>query len=404
MRTSRRKVVRSAVVAGCVGLLAGTFGVLNADAAQLTYSSVAPLVGVQATASGHGYWQVASDGGVFAFGDASFYGSMGGKPLNKPVVGITATPTGHGYWEVASDGGVFAFGDASFYGSMGGKPLNGEMVAMASTASGHGYWMAASDGGVFAFGDASFYGSMGGKSLNNPVSGITPAPNGTGYLLTASDGGVFAFGSAAFYGSMAGKRLAGAVSSISRTPDGTGYWLSAVDGGLFAFGTAGYYGNAHYAVPTPPATSIGQGAANLALGWRGFDYHGVNDDKWHASYSPQYWCSDFATYVWQHAGRAVPTYPAVTSFWKWAQQSGRATTDLSRPQVGDAIFYGSSHVAIIVAVNANGTIVTADGDTGGKHGTEATFASTSHVLLHGPFDPRTGQGPIGTITGFATIA
>ena len=71
-----------------------------------------------------GYWEVASDGGIFAFGGAPFYGSMGGKPLNKPIVGIASTPTGTGYWQVASDGGLFAFGGAQFHGSMGGKPLN----------------------------------------------------------------------------------------------------------------------------------------------------------------------------------------------------------------------------------------------------------------------------------------
>ncbi|MHB8288655.1 MAG: hypothetical protein ACYDEY_05370, partial [Acidimicrobiales bacterium] len=49
---------------------------------------------------------------------AAFYGSMGAKPLNKPIVGIAATPNGGGYWEVASDGGIFAFGDAAFYGSV----------------------------------------------------------------------------------------------------------------------------------------------------------------------------------------------------------------------------------------------------------------------------------------------
>jgi hypothetical protein len=38
-----------------------------------------------------GYWLVASDGGIFSFGDASFYGSMGGTPLNKPIVGMAAS-------------------------------------------------------------------------------------------------------------------------------------------------------------------------------------------------------------------------------------------------------------------------------------------------------------------------
>ena len=41
-----------------------------------------------------GYWEVASDGGLFSFGTANFYGSMGGQPLNKPIVGMAATPDG----------------------------------------------------------------------------------------------------------------------------------------------------------------------------------------------------------------------------------------------------------------------------------------------------------------------
>ncbi len=82
-----------------------------------------------------GYEMVASDGGIFTFGDAGFYGSMGGHPLNKPIVGIASTPDGKGYWEVASDGGIFTFGDAGFYGSMGGHPLNKPIVGIASTSS-----------------------------------------------------------------------------------------------------------------------------------------------------------------------------------------------------------------------------------------------------------------------------
>jgi hypothetical protein len=31
---------------------------------------------------------VASDGGIFNYGDAAFYGSAGATPLNKPIVGM----------------------------------------------------------------------------------------------------------------------------------------------------------------------------------------------------------------------------------------------------------------------------------------------------------------------------
>ena len=77
-----------------------------------------------------GYLEGAADGGVFAFGDAVFDGSMGGARLDAPVVGMATTPTGGGYWEVASDGGVFAFGDAVFDGSMGGARLDAPVVGM----------------------------------------------------------------------------------------------------------------------------------------------------------------------------------------------------------------------------------------------------------------------------------
>jgi len=43
--------------------------------------------------------------GIFAFGDAGFFGSTGNRRLNRPIVGMAATPTGKGYWLVASDGG-----------------------------------------------------------------------------------------------------------------------------------------------------------------------------------------------------------------------------------------------------------------------------------------------------------
>jgi hypothetical protein len=72
------------------------------------------------TPDGGGYWMVATDGGIFSFGDAAFHGSTGAITLNEPIVGMTPTPDGGGYWLAAADGGIFTFGDAQFDGSLGG--------------------------------------------------------------------------------------------------------------------------------------------------------------------------------------------------------------------------------------------------------------------------------------------
>jgi hypothetical protein len=189
-------------------------------------------------------WLAATDGGVFALGNAGFFGSMGGQPLNQPMVASTATPNGKGYWLVAADGGVFTFGNAGYYGSTGALALTKPVVGMAPTADGKGYWLVAADGGVFAFGDAGFYGSMGGTTIDSPVVGMATTPDGKGYWLVASDGGVFAFGDAGFYGSMGAKPLNGRVVGVAAAPNGKGYFLVAADGGVFTFGDARFQGSA----------------------------------------------------------------------------------------------------------------------------------------------------------------
>lgn len=50
-----------------------------------------PSWGMTPAPDGIGYWLVASDGGVFGFGDARFYGSTGNDHRDQPVVGV-ATP------------------------------------------------------------------------------------------------------------------------------------------------------------------------------------------------------------------------------------------------------------------------------------------------------------------------
>ena len=203
-----------------------------------------------------GYWLVASDGGIFAFGHAGFHGSAGALSLNEPVVGMAAVPDDGGYWLVASDGGVFSYGNAGFYGSTGALRLNRPVVGMASTPDGGGYWLVASDGGIFAFGDAGFHGSTGSLRLNKPVVGMAATPDGRGYWLVASDGGIFAFGDAGFYGSTASLRLNKPVVGMASTLSGHGYWLVASDGGIFAIGDAGFYGSAGSLVLARPVVGM----------------------------------------------------------------------------------------------------------------------------------------------------
>jgi hypothetical protein len=215
-----------------------------------------PMVGGAGTCDNGGYWTVASDGGIFSFGDAKFFGSMGNKPLNKPIVTMAGTPDSKGYWMFASDGGVFTFGDAQFHGSTGNIVLNKPVVSASSTPSGNGYWMAATDGGIFSFGDAKFFGSTGNIALNKPVVGMAPTADGQGYWLVASDGGIFTFGDAKFFGSTGSMALNKPIVGMKATPSGKGYWLIASDGGVFTFGDAQFYGSTGNIVLNKPIVGV----------------------------------------------------------------------------------------------------------------------------------------------------
>ncbi len=203
------------------------------------------VVGMAATDDDGGYWLVAADGGVFAFGDARFHGSLAGTHLDAPVVGIAPTSDGGGYWLVAADGGVFSFGDARFHGSLPGAGVRvRDVTGMAASADGGGYWLVAADGGVFTFGDAVFAGSMADVHLTGRMVGIAASGDGGGYWLAGTDGGVFAFGDAVFMGSLPADAVkVGDVVGMAATPDGAGYELVGSDGGVFTFGDSTFLGS-----------------------------------------------------------------------------------------------------------------------------------------------------------------
>ena len=90
---------------------------------------------------------------------------------------MTATPSGHGYRFVATDGGVFDFGDAQFYGSLGGTghPL---VVGLAATHDGAGYWMLTLAAEVVGYGDAVYRGQP-GPAFSASIAPLSAAQEGS---------------------------------------------------------------------------------------------------------------------------------------------------------------------------------------------------------------------------------
>ncbi len=153
---------------------------------------------------GGGIWRIDLGGALYATDGAPYLGSMGGVTIDLPMAAMASTPSGDGYWMVAADGGVFAFGDARFHGSIpgvlpSGVSLASEIVDIEPTPSGDGYWLLGADGGVFTFGDAEYAGSL-------PALGETMCPHGSdeaaagilalgnGYLIADRSGVVYGFG------------------------------------------------------------------------------------------------------------------------------------------------------------------------------------------------------------------
>jgi hypothetical protein len=278
---------------------------------------------------------------------------------------------------VGADGGVYAFGDAQFYGSLGGQELNAPIVGMAATSDGGGYWLVGADGGVFTFGDAPFHGSLGGTVLNATVIGIAPTPGGSGYFLASNDGGVFTFGDAVFRGSAGGDIPPSPVTAIAATPDAGGYWLLAPDAWSYSFANpaAPYKLGYSSAVVAAAASQVGGDPD-------------IDEGAFCNPYGPcEEWCSLFATWVWEQAGIPIPRYPFTGDVYSWAAERGNVLFPGWVPAPGDAVLYGtgpqnpatSVHIGIIVQAWPDGSIVTVEGDAGPAQ------SGQLNVVINGPY-------------------
>jgi hypothetical protein len=270
---------------------------------------------------------VASDGGIFSYGDSQFYGSTGSLRLNRPIVGLAATADQRGYWMVASDGGIFTFGDATFFGSTGSLVLNKPIVGMAATPSGSGYWLVASDGGIFTFGDAAFYGSTGSLTLQKPVISMASTPDGHGYWLVASDGGIFTFGDAGFYGSSANSP-GDPVQRMVSTSSGHGYWIVEQNGTAIAFGDAASISPPPLAVLMNPVTA-GDKAVLYAVQQLGKPY------IWGGNGPEGFDCSGLTLASWSHADGIGFARVANDQY-----HTAGTPVAMSSLQAGDLVFWG----------------------------------------------------------------
>jgi hypothetical protein len=162
----------------------------------------------------------------------------------------------------------------------------------------------------------------------------------------------------------------------------------------------------HAALNATPQVS-GSGIVSLALANVGGSACGTNSlGGTHFETSctgnggqPEYWCADFAQWVWANSGVDTTGLDAAAgSFYCYGQNNGTLS---NTPQPGAAVVFDyqgncvADHVAIVTQVNSDGTIETASGDWNGQSGTEAQFSSTSSVVLNSP----AYAGTVGTSPG-----
>ncbi|MFK0258245.1 CHAP domain-containing protein [Streptomyces sp. NPDC090445] len=140
-------------------------------------------------------------------------------------------------------------------------------------------------------------------------------------------------------------------------------------------------------IPTAQAASFGESIAATATGQLGSDACGNGGAGYHAPGSnqtsschngrrTQAWCADFAGWVWARNGvKNLGTLNNLAnSFQTYAKKNSGGLS--STPHVGDAVFfhpksfsgYDYDHVAIVTAVNADGTISWVGGNQGGYPG------------------------------------
>lgn len=213
-------------------------------------SHVERAVRIRAHPGGEGYWTMDVSGKILSYGAAENFGSIFDTTLGARDFAVT--PTGDGYLILQADGTVTAFGDAVDLGGVtpSGELPNGGGAYCAESIEHHptsGYWVLEGDGTVTGFGSATEYGDADRDDFRGyeRCVAIRTTPAGDGYFVL-SGYHVQAFGSAVWDGDpelYTPRRKFGWASDILVSGD-DGYSPQRQDGQLVPFGTMTHYGDA----------------------------------------------------------------------------------------------------------------------------------------------------------------
>jgi hypothetical protein len=237
-KTVREVAVGAALVIGIALLaVASPSAAASHHATTQNATSTAPQ---QVPLSELAYDLVAADGAVASFGGAGNFGGAEKLHLSAPIVGMAVTPDGRGYWLVGQDGGVFTYGDARFYGSLGGVAHTSahDVIGLVPTKDGKGYWLCDASGIVTAFGDARKIPSLLPFKARLPIVGFATMRSGAGAWVVNTNGAVFHLGGSVLYGNLRSKTGGAPIVGMARAPNSKGYWLVNAKGDVTGFGSA----------------------------------------------------------------------------------------------------------------------------------------------------------------------
>jgi 1-phosphatidylinositol phosphodiesterase len=221
------------------------------------FASPYPAAGARATSAvaiaaapdGQGYYLLARDGTVRAYGKARFVDDGVAHGTEAVAIAVTPAPvdrTRPGYWILARNGKVRAY-NAVDHGEIE-RGTNLQAVSIVATPDGGGYWILASNGRIHVFGNASQLGDR--RDSDQVTVAMASTPAGDGYWILASNGAVNRFGNAVNYSQ--GLRTNSPARAIAAAKDGRGYWILLQDGSIEAFGSAPNLGSLIPDTPAPP--------------------------------------------------------------------------------------------------------------------------------------------------------